>query len=179
MSISRTRIRSCAVAASLAVATLSQSQEVGAPDLTAADVAGGPLLSAKAIHCIGSASEFHSVNPMVLLAIVRHESRGKPRTVSSNSNGSVDVGLTGINSIHFPELAKKGVMPTDLLDECVAIYVGAWKLSKKMATHGNTWWAIGAYHSETPQYNVRYQNRIWRELKTMGVVQKPLRVAGR
>lgn len=139
---------------------------------------GRAQVSAKARQCLGSAAMHHRVNVLILEAIVRHESRGKPGLVLSNSNGSVDVGLTGINSVHFPELATKGVAPQDLLDECVAIYVGAWKLSKKMAHHGNTWWAVGAYHSETPMYNARYQRRIWAELKAMGAVQTEL-VAGR
>lgn len=127
-------------------------------------------LSAKALDCVDSAAMYHSVNAHVLEAIVRNESRGDPKAIGRNTNGSVDVGLTGINSVHFPELAKKGVAPEDLFDECVAIYVGAWKLSKKLAKHGNTWKAIGAYHSETPEFNLRYQGRIYRELVSMGVV---------
>jgi soluble lytic murein transglycosylase-like protein len=133
--------------------------------------ASRPLLSARAMACVSSAAEYHKVNPAVLEAIGRHESRGRPHTVTTNSNGSLDVGLMGINSVHFPELSRAGVKPGDLLDECVAVYVGAWKLSKKLAKHGNTWWAVGAYHSETPHFNVRYQQKILAELIAMGALK--------
>jgi soluble lytic murein transglycosylase-like protein len=129
----------------------------------------GKGLSPRAHQCIAEAATYHRVNGAILEAIARHESGGSPSAVAKNTNGSVDVGLMQINSIHFADLSLKGVAPDHLLDECVAVFVGAWKLSKKMARHGNTWWAVGAYHSETPQYNVRYQNRIFAQLKSMGV----------
>lgn len=129
------------------------------------------LLSPRARACVTAAASYHRVNPTVLEAIGRHESRGKADTITNNLNGSIDVGLMGINSVHFAELSRKGVDPADLFDECVAVYVGAWKLSKKLARHGNTWWAIGAYHSESPQHNVRYQQKILAELIAMGAVK--------
>lgn len=130
-------------------------------------------LSSNALACISEASRYHSVNSSVLEAIVRHESRGRPNTVSRNSNGTVDIGLTGINSIHLPELIKKGVAPYQLKDECVSIYVGAWKLSQSMFKYDNSWWAVGAYHSRTLQYNLRYQALIHNELVDMGVILGP------
>lgn len=126
-----------------------------------------PGLSEKSRQCLVLAAQWHGVNVSVLGAIALHESRGNPRTLVKNTNGSVDIGLMGINSVHLRELAAMGVEPADLFDECVAIYVGAWKLSKKLAQHGNTWWAIGAYHSETPLYNLRYQHKIWTALRAM------------
>lgn len=120
--------------------------------------------------CIAGAAQYHSVSPSVLLAIVRHESRGRAQTVLRNTNGSIDVGLTGINSVHFAELRKKGVAPEQLLDECVSVYVGAWTLSKKIFKYGNTWKAVGAYHSETAYFNQRYQALIYNELVDMGVL---------
>lgn len=125
-------------------------------------------LSPRTQACVSGAALYHSVNPQVLSAILVHESRGKPQTIVRNTNGSIDVGLAGINSIHFPELAKTGVTPADLLDECVSAYVGAWKLSKKINKYGNTWRAIGAYHSETPHFNARYQALIFNKMIDMG-----------
>lgn len=130
-------------------------------------------LSPRARLCIREASEYHSVNIAILEAIIRTESRGNPDTVTRNSNGSFDTGLTGINSIHLPELARKGVAPAQLRDECVSIYVGAWKLSQAMFKYSNTWWAVGAYHSTTPIYNSRYQAMIYNELVSMGVMAEP------
>lgn len=130
-------------------------------------------ISGAAQNCIVEASTYHSVNSSILEAIVRHESRGRADVVSRNTNGSVDIGLTGINSIHIPELMSKGVAPSRLKDECVSIYVGAWKLSQSMFKYGNSWWAVGAYHSKTPRYNLRYQALIYNELVGMGVMLTP------
>lgn len=127
-------------------------------------------LSEQAEQCIIGASTYHKVNPYILKAIVRHESRGRPKTIALNTNGSIDVGLTGINSIHFAELQRKGVAPVYLLDACVSIWVGAWTYSKKVHKYGNTWRAVGAYHSETDRYNQRYQSLIYNEIVNMGVL---------
>ncbi len=122
-------------------------------------------------RCVAPASSYHGVNPHILLAILRVESRLQPGTVSRNSNGTVDIGIAGINSIHLPELRRHGIGPQDLLDACVGTYVSAWKLRKKMVRWGNNWFGIAAYHSETPKYNQRYQIMLHNELVSMGVIQ--------
>ena len=136
----------------------------------------GVALSERAEQCIAGAALYHHVNAAVLKAIVRHESRGRANTITRNSNDTIDVGLTGINSVHFPELRQKGVAPEHLLDECVSVYVGAWKYSKKVYKYGNSWRAIGAYHSETAYYNSRYQTLIYNELVDMGVILNGLKL---
>lgn len=146
--------------------------------LSAAASASAQSLSPRAAACVQGAALYHSVSPQVLEAILIHESLGKPNTVVNNTNGSSDLGLAGINSVHFPELARKGVMPADLFDECVSTFVGAWKLSKKIYKHGNTWRAIGAYHSETPHFNARYQALIFNKMVDLGFLsEKKIAVA--
>ena len=125
--------------------------------------------------CVELAAEFHKVNGPVLYAILRHESRLRPTTVVSNTNGTYDIGIGGINSVHLPELRSVGVTPPDLLNACVGTFVTAWKLSQHMHRWGNSWWAIGAYHSITPRHNARYQVLIWNELVEMGAVHGPKR----
>jgi soluble lytic murein transglycosylase-like protein len=122
-------------------------------------------------RCVVPASSYHGVNGYILLAILRVESRMRPGTVSRNSNGTMDLGIGGINSIHLPELRRHGIGPQDLLDACVGTYVAAWKLRKKMVRWGNNWFGIAAYHSETPKYNSRYQIMLHNELVAMGVIQ--------
>ena len=96
-------------------------------------------------------------NPGVATAsIAAQESRFKADTVVRNTNGSVDRGMTGINSIHLPELAKYGITAGDLMDSCKSVYLAGWHLRKKVRKFGNTWMAVGAYHSETPRYRDRY-----------------------
>lgn len=106
--------------------------------------------TAWADDCFEQAGVYQGVNPSVLRAIAWFESKGDPKAVNRNANGSIDVGQLQINSIHFGELARHGVPHGALTDLCVNIYVAAWLLKQKMVKHGNTWWAIGAYHSESP-----------------------------
>lgn len=133
-------------------------------------------LTVRAQSCISSAALYHGIPPVLLQAIIRLESRGNPKTVVRNKNGSIDVGLAGINSINFSQLRKHGVTPESLLDECVAAYVGAWKLSEKTRKYGNTWQAVGAYNSETPFFNQRYQSLIFNELVDIGVYKAVKRI---
>lgn len=148
---------------------------LAAPGLAAPGLAApaAPSVSERAASCIRSAAMYHRVNENILTAIVLHESRGRPSTINRNSNGSIDVGLTGINSVHFLELQRKGVAPENLMDECVSVYVGAWTYAKKVFKYGNTWQAVGAYHSETPYYGQRYQVLIYNTMVAMGVLSGP------
>lgn len=47
-----------------------------------------------------------------------------------------------------------------LLDACVPNYVGTRTYARKIKKHGNTWAAVGAYHSETPTLRDAYARRI-------------------
>jgi hypothetical protein len=114
---------------------------------------------------------------------LRVESALKPGTLSRNSNGTVDIGIGQINSIHLKELSKYGIGPNHLLDACVGTYVAAWHL-KKVSPSGSTWESIARYHSGSPYYNRRYQILLVNELVKSGVIAgtvqpvPPLNVAG-
>lgn len=134
--------------------------------------------TASALECVAPAAEFHKVSPAVLKAILKVESSFNPRAINKNENGSIDVGIAQMNSIHFKELAKYGIAPDNLFDACTATYVAAWHLGKQLTAYGNTWFAIGAYHSATPYYNERYQSLVYNALVDMGEAQGPkLKVA--
>jgi soluble lytic murein transglycosylase-like protein len=124
-------------------------------------------------QCVQHASDFHRVNAAVLAAILRHESKLRPDSVRRNKNGSIDAGIGQINSVHWPKFARHGIAPSDLLNPCVGTFAAAWHLSKQLHRWGNTWQAVGAYHSETPARNQRYQVLIWNELVDMGAVPGP------
>ena len=121
-------------------------------------------------RCVEPAAQYHGVNPQILRAILMVESRLNPGVVSRNSNGSIDVGIAGINSIHFKELAKHGIGHQQLLDACVSTYVAAWKVRKKTERWGNTWYGVAAYHSETPYFNQRYQVLLHNQLVKSGAI---------
>lgn len=122
-------------------------------------------------YCVEDAAEFHGVNPVLLRTILRVETRMRPDTIVRNENGTVDVGIAGINSIHFPKLAKWEIGPQDLLDPCVGTYVGAWHLKLTLSNRPETWESIARYHSATPYFNQRYQIMLWNEMVRSGVVQ--------
>jgi len=111
-------------------------------------------------ECFQEAADFHNVNPWVLRAIIWHESRNNPTLILRNTDGSYDVGYGGINSVHWKELGGFNVEPADLKDGCVNSYVAAWLLARKVKKYGDTWDAIGAYHSETPDKKMAYAGRI-------------------
>lgn len=122
-------------------------------------------------RCIGLAAETHGVNREILTSIIAVESNFNPIAVNkSNANGSIDIGATQTNSQHFKELARWGIEPGHLYDFCLSTFVGAWLYRAAVQRFGNTWFAVGAYHSTTPQFNVRYQALIWNNLVSRGVV---------
>jgi soluble lytic murein transglycosylase-like protein len=120
-------------------------------------------------QCLMPAAQRHGVNPHILRAILQVESGMRPHVVNRNRNGSIDVGMAQINSIHFRELSQWGITPDRLLDPCVATHVAAWHLKRVMLVHGNTWFGVAAYHSVTPVHNLRYQGLVRQELVRTGV----------
>lgn len=115
-----------------------------------------------------SAAARYGVNPHVLYAIAQQESSLNPRAVNSNGNGSTDFGLTQINSLWLPHLKQFGINAENLMDPCTNLHVGAYILALNVRQHGNTWNAIGAYHSNTPSLRDRYAQSIYQRLRAMG-----------
>lgn len=130
---------------------------------------------AKNLNCVMSAAQHHGVNHWVLSGILWQESRWKADAVRSNTNGTVDHGIAQINSVHLPELRTHRIEAEDLMDACVGTYVAAWHLRKQIDKYGNNWFAVGAYHSRTPELNRKYAQgvcqvvRHWQELSGRGI----------
>lgn len=154
----------------LAASALSANGLARAQTATPASL---PTQLSESAPCVAAASQYHSVNPWVLRAILKVESDFNPRAVSRNANGSVDVGMAQINSIHFAELGRWGIAPANLLDGCVATYVAAWHLSKQIRKHGNSWFGVASYHSTSPCQNSRYAGLLWNALVGWRVVAGP------
>lgn len=120
--------------------------------------------------CIDEAAERHQVNATVLRAIGWHESRLQPQALGHNANGSIDVGAFQINSVHLSELGRYGIDRAALADGCTSAEVAAWHYRRQVDRQGNSWQAVGAYHSATPGRAAWYANRIasilmrWRAL---------------
>ncbi|PPT92352.1 lytic murein transglycosylase [Xanthomonas theicola] len=110
--------------------------------------------------CFEQAADYQQVNARVLKAIAWQESRGRPQAIHHNANGSVDYGQMQINSIHLPRLSRYGVSVRELMHPCASAYVAAWHLRQMMNKYGNSWAAVGAYHSETPGERDRYARSV-------------------
>lgn len=119
--------------------------------------------------CLKPAATYHGVNPQLLLAVLTVESRLNPNAMNKNANGTVDIGMGQINSIHLPELQRYGLNAEHLMDACKATYVSAWLLRRGFDRYGNSWFAAAAYHSTTPVHNLRYQGMLKAELARQGV----------
>jgi len=114
-------------------------------------------------RCIPAAAH-HRIDPRLLRAVLKVESDLRPWAFGRNANGTVDMGMAQINSIHLPELARHGIQSQHLFDPCVASYVAAWLLRKNIDRHGLTWHGVAAYHSLTPEHNQRYQGLLMKVL---------------
>jgi soluble lytic murein transglycosylase-like protein len=110
--------------------------------------------------CFDEAARYQKVNPLILRAIAWQESHNTPDALHKNENGSTDYGLMQINSVHLPKLAQYGISSETLMEPCKNVYIAAWHLRQKMNKYGNTWEAVGAYHSETPSLRDRYARQI-------------------
>ena len=116
--------------------------------------------------CWNEAAARYNINASVLQSIGQHESGLKPTAINRNNNGTVDVGVMQINSIHFAELQSYGIVPSALWEPCTNVMVGAFLLAKSIKKYGNTWEAVGAYHSRTPTLKERYALQVYRVFST-------------
>ncbi|WP_313654414.1 lytic transglycosylase domain-containing protein [Pantoea sp.] len=122
-----------------------------------------PLFSAQAT-CWKDAGARYGIEPELLQAIAIVESNGNTKALNKNRNGSFDVGLMQINSIHFNTLRKFRISQKDLLNNpCQSVMTGAWILAGQIQRFGYTWDAVGAYNAgtaNTPQRQALRQQYI-------------------
>lgn len=111
--------------------------------------------------CIDDAARRYRVDADLLRAIIYHESRFQPEAIHRNTNGSVDIGLMQVNSIHLPALRRVGIDRAELADPCRNVDVGASLLRQKIQHVGATWLAVGEYHSRTPSFRERYARAVY------------------
>lgn len=116
-----------------------------------------------AADCFDDAALYHNVNPWILRAIAAQESSFNPAAIHPvNRDGTRDHGMSGINDVHLPELARFGISAADLRDGCKSVFISGWHLRKMTDKFGNTWEAVGAYNSKTPSKRDIYKEKIRR-----------------
>ena len=104
-------------------------------------------------NCFHTASVKYQLDPWLLVAIARVESRMRPDAHRKYDDGSEDIGLMQINSVWLPALARHGIARADLFNHCTSIHVAAWILATQLYRYGKTWQVVGRYHSTTPAKN--------------------------
>lgn len=120
-------------------------------------------------YCWAEAASRHDLEPELLQAIADVESGYRPEAVNTaNRNGTRDIGLMQINSIHLPRLLKEGITEQRLLDEpCLSVEVGASILAGFIKRFGYNWTAVGAYNvgpgagPAREALRLRYAEKIW------------------
>jgi len=114
--------------------------------------------------CLDDAAMYQQMSPVLLRAIAQHESGMRANAVNKNTNGTEDIGLMQINTVHLPRLARYGITRQSLFDPCVSAYVGAWVLRDCIDRNGPTWNAVGCYNAGSPEKRLRYANLIYQVL---------------
>ncbi len=119
------------------------------------------------MQCVRSAAHSYRVPQIILLSIMKVEAgRG---LALKNTNGSTDLGWTGINDdTWIGEIEKHGIRNARQLvqhNDCYNIHTGAWVLKRELrdtpVNHPDFWRRVGNYHSKTPRHNLRYQGMVF------------------
>lgn len=116
-------------------------------------------------ECVLVATRRYDVHPIVLSLILSVEGGWSGARVR-NSDGSYDLGLAQINTIHMPELRNYGLSEAMVMNnDCINFGIAAWHLRR--VAHDQTveslddFYRVAArYHSKTPKYNEIYSGKL-------------------
>jgi hypothetical protein len=118
------------------------------------------------LACIAFVSAFYHLPPHVLPSIQRVEG-GRAGLVSTNTDGSADLGVMQINTLWISPLSRHLGVPEAVVrsrlinDTCFNVATaGAIMRIYLEEEHGNRMQAIGDYHSHTPAKNALYQAKV-------------------
>jgi soluble lytic murein transglycosylase-like protein len=114
----------------------------------------------------------HAIEPELLQAIADVESGLRSDAINHNRNGTRDIGLMQINSIHLSRLSTEGITEQRLLDEpCLSVEVGASVLAGFIARYGYNWTAVGAYNAgnapDRQAARLRYARKVWQRYQVI------------
>lgn len=127
------------------------------------------------LSCIKEAATRYGHDFLLMQAMADTESSFRPAVVNTNKpskrnpSGSKDVGLFQINLDEWSlKLRKYGISIESLFDPCINSHVAGWILWENKKTYGDTWKAVGAFNSPTPERQQEYIQRVWKNYKRLG-----------
>lgn len=83
--------------------------------------------------------------------------KGKSGYALQNPNGTWDLGVFQVNTIHINELHELGISAEHILNDAnVNAVVAGYLLGRHLKNENDIWEAIGSYHSKTPSIKRRY-----------------------
>ncbi|WP_248731357.1 transglycosylase SLT domain-containing protein [Pseudomonas sp. MWU13-2517] len=120
-------------------------------------------------YCWEEVAGRYDLEPELLQAIAAVESNYRAGAMNyANRNGTRDIGLMQINSIHLPRLLRLGITEERLLNEpCLSVEVGASILAEFIQRFGYNWTAIGSYNvgvgpgPKRDALRLQYAQKIW------------------
>lgn len=120
-------------------------------------------------YCWDEVASRYDLEPELLQAIAAVESGYRAQTINNaNRNGTRDIGLMQINSIHLPRLLKLGITEERLLSEpCLSVEVAASILTEFIQRFGYNWTAVGSYNvgggagPKRDALRMQYAQKIW------------------
>lgn len=121
------------------------------------------------------AGKYYGVSPWLLWSVGKVESNHNPYAINKNKNGTYDIGIMQINSIHLKELAKYDIKRNDLFNTKTNIYVGAMIMRECIDRWGQNWNAVSCYNGMSPENRKQfvYAKKVYKALKKgMYVAQK-------
>jgi hypothetical protein len=122
-------------------------------------------------QCLKETGQSYGIHTDVLLAFLYVEGGTVGQNSKSNSNGTYDIGLFQINSMHRKAIAALGISEDRLRnDGCVNAKVAAWHLKNTLTpevlagihNEDDYLHALALYHSATPKYNQIYAEKLRR-----------------
>ena len=126
-------------------------------------------------YCWEETASRYGIESELLQAIADVESGYRADVISpANRNGTRDIGLMQINSIHLPRLLKQGITEERLLSEpCLSVEVGASILAEFIQRFGYNWTAVGAYNvgagagEQREALRLHYAEKVWARYETL------------
>lgn len=111
-------------------------------------------------------AEDFGLPPLLLWSVAYTESQLNPLAINRNTNGSTDIGIMQINSIHLPELKASGISRDDLFNPEINIGVGAYYLKQCVDRYGLNSKAIICYNGFSRENKIykTYAKKVIRNL---------------